>query len=131
LLKDWREQIFGYIGQILNNMGHKTIIINGVEDHIHVLYGMKPTHSVSDTMRDIKSNSSKWLNESGLLRAKFNWQDGYGAFSLGKSQLNHAYKYIQNQEIHHSKLPFREEFKALLEKYEVEFEDQYIFTDPE
>ncbi len=131
LQKEWRQQVFGYIGQIINNMGHKTYIINGVEDHIHILFSMKPTHSVSDTMREIKSNSSKWLNESGLVKSRFSWQKGYGAFSVSKSGVNRVYAYIQNQEAHHAKQTFRSEYIELLQKYEVEFDEKYIFTDPE
>jgi len=112
-------------------MGHKPLIVNGVADHVHILYGMKPTLAISDTMRDVKANSSKWLNESANLKTRFAWQDGYGSFSVSKTHLDAIFKYIQTQEEHHRKISFREEYLAMLKKNEVAFDEKWIFHDLE
>ncbi|MEY4904598.1 MAG: hypothetical protein RLZZ292_2413 [Bacteroidota bacterium] len=127
--KSWKHELYGYIGEVINNMGHKTLNINGIEDHVHILFGMKPTLAISDTMRDIKANSSKWLNESEKLETRFAWQDGYGAFSVSKTHLDAVYNYIKNQEIHHQKVLFREEYRTLLEKNDVIFEEKWLFDE--
>lgn len=127
--KAWKQELYGFMGAIINNMGHKTLAINGIEDHVHILFGMKPTLTISDTMRNIKANSSKWLNESEKLETRFAWQDGYAAFSVSRTHLDAVYQYIANQEIHHQKTTFREEYIMLLEKNEVNFEEQWIFED--
>ena len=127
--KTWKQELHDYISTVINNMGHKTLNINGVEDYVHILFGMKPTLSISNTMRDIKANSSKWLNESGKLETRFAWQDGYGAFTISKTHLNAIHKYIEIQEIHHQKITFKEEYITLLEKNEVVFEEKYLFED--
>ncbi len=127
--KAWKHELYDYMSAVLNNMGHKTLNINGVEDHIHILFGMKPTLSISDTMRDVKAHSSKWLNESEKLGTRFAWQDGYGAFSVSKTHLDAVYKYIQNQEEHHQKTAFREEYIRLLKKNDVVFDERWIFEE--
>ncbi len=127
LEKEWRQEVFGYIGASLEQMGHKCHIVNGVEDHVHLLFGMKPTLSISDTMRDIKANSSKWLNETGKLETRFHWQDGYSAFAVSRTHKDAVYRYIQNQEAHHSKTTFRNEYLTLLKKNEIPFDERWIF----
>jgi REP element-mobilizing transposase RayT len=103
------------------------IAINGVQDHVHILIGLKPSMSLSDLIQDIKANSSRFINENKWLKGKFNWQEGYGAFSYSHSQLNDVIKYIENQENHHSKKSFKVEYLEFLQKFEVPFDEQYLF----
>jgi len=98
-----------------------------VSDHIHILLGLNPDDKISDLVGTIKKSSSTFINEKGWFRGKFHWQDGYGAFSYGKSQLDSVYKYIANQEAHHKKRTFREEYLDFLKKFEIKYEDQYLF----
>jgi putative transposase len=127
--KAWKQDLYSYMGGILSNMGHQPLKINGVEDHVHVLFGMKPTLSISDTMRDLKSNSSKWLNEIEKTPSKFAWQDGYGAFAVSKTHQKALEHYIEIQEIHHQKTSFRNEYLKILTKNDVSFDEQWIFQD--
>lgn len=99
-------------------------------DHVHVLIGMRPTQTVSDLMKDIKSGSSKWINESKLVKGKFEWQEGYGAFSYSSSQIDDVVKYIENQGEHHRKRTFREEYVDFLQKFKVDYDERYVFHDP-
>jgi putative transposase len=128
--KEWDKRLFAYIGQIINNLEHKTLIVNGVSDHVHIFFGLRPKMSVSEVLQKVKANSSKWVNESGLLQHHFEWQEGYGAFSHSKSQVDAVIKYIEKQEQHHQKVTFREEYLNMLEKFGVEFDEKYIFKDP-
>jgi REP element-mobilizing transposase RayT len=121
------SELYSYMGGLLNQKKHKSIIMNGRPDHIHVLVGLNPNISISDTVADLKRSSSLFINEKKWLPGKFQWQDGYGAFSYGRSQLDTIYQYILNQEKHHKKMTFREEYIALLRKFEVEFEEKYLF----
>lgn len=127
LQKDWREDVFKYMCGIIKGKDLKPIIINGVSDHVHVFMGLKPSLSVSDIIRDVKNNSSNFINEQQLVRGKFSWQDGFGAFSYGHSQINKVYQYILNQEQHHRKKTFKEEYTSLLRKFEIPFKEQYLF----
>ena len=127
LKKPWREDVFKYISGIIRHKGQKSIIVNGVEDHVHCFIGLKPSMAVSDLVRDIKNNSSNFINNKIFLNGKFNWQLGYGAFSYGHSQIDSVYKYILNQENHHRKKTFREEYYDFLKKFDIEFEDKYLF----
>jgi REP element-mobilizing transposase RayT len=127
LTKDMREEIFKYIGGIITNRKHKVIIINGVADHIHILIGLNPNDKISDLIGCIKRESSSFINEKKFFRGKFHWQDGYGAFSYSRSQLDNIYKYISNQETHHSKRTFREEYLELLERFEIKYDEKYLF----
>jgi len=127
----WKNELYKYITAIIQNNGHKLICINGIPDHIHILVGMKPTQSVSELLKDIKASSSKWINEKRLVKGKFEWQEGYGAFAYSKSYVNTVISYIQNQEEHHKKRSFREEYIDFLKKFEVDYDERYIFKDPE
>jgi REP element-mobilizing transposase RayT len=127
LQKPWREDVFKYIAGIIKNKNQKPIIINGVSDHVHILIGLKPILCLSDLIRDIKNNSSKFINEQNFIRTKFNWQEGYGAFSYSHSQLQNIYDYILKQEEHHRKKSFREEYFDLLKKYEIPYDEKYLF----
>lgn len=105
------------------------LAINGMPDHIHIFVGMRPNQSVSDLLQDIKRNSALWINQSGFICRKFEWQKGYGAFSYSKSHVDRVVKYIDNQEIHHSKISFRDEYIDFLEKFAVPYDERYIFDD--
>jgi putative transposase len=126
---EWENELFKYITGIVQAYNHKLIAINGTPDHLHVLFGMRPTQSLSDLMQDIKGSSSKWINDRKLVRGHFEWQEGYGAFSYSKSELPRIINYIQNQKIHHMKLTFSEEYKEFLEEFEVDYDERYIFKD--
>lgn len=123
---EWKNELYKYITGIIQTNGHKLIAINGVSDHIHVFFGMRPVQSLSDLMQDIKGSSSKWINEKKFIRDKFEWQEGYGAFSYSKSQASKVIAYVQNQEAHHRKITFLEEYRNFLEKFEVAYDERYI-----
>ncbi len=125
----WKDELYRYMTGIVQNNKHKLIAINGMPDHIHILIGMRPTQSISDLMQDIKGSSSKWINQKGFIKGKFEWQEGYGAFSYGKSQVKDVIAYIENQEQHHSKKTFRDEYLDFLKKFDVEYDEQYIFKE--
>lgn len=99
-------------------------------DHVHIFIGMRPTQSISDLLQDIKGNSSKWINEKKFLKVKFEWQEGYGAFSYSKSQVNTVINYIKKQEQHHAVKSFREEFLEFLTLHEIEYDERYVFKEP-
>ncbi len=125
--KTWENELYKYISGIIQNNGHKMLKINGVADHIHILIGMRPTQSISELLKDIKGSSSKWINENNFVTGSFSWQEGYGAFSYGKSQVREVIHYIENQKEHHKLKTFKEEYVDFLEKFEVEYDEKYIF----
>jgi len=127
--KEWQSTLFAVIGNLINETSCKTIIVNGVEDHIHCFIGSKPAISVSDLMKTIKAKSSKYINDHSLTPERFEWQDGYGVFSYSQSQIDKVYKYIQNQAEHHKKQTFRDEYLDFLKKFKVAYDEQYIFKD--
>lgn len=127
----WRERLYQYITAIVNNNGHKMLIINGMPDHVHFVLGLRPDQSISDFIKDVKSNSSKWINEKKFTREKFAWQEGYGAFTYSKSQLPALIKYVENQEEHHRKKTFQEEYLKILEERKVEYNPKYLFKEPD
>jgi len=96
-------------------------------DHIHIFFGYRPAQSLADLIQDIKGDSSKWIKDKGFSKGKFSWQEGYGAFSYSKSHVNAVVKYIQNQEQHHRKKTFTEEYLEMLRKFEISFNEAYIF----
>nr|WP_288834025.1 IS200/IS605 family transposase [uncultured Flavobacterium sp.] len=126
---EWKSTLFGVIGNLINETGCKTIIVNGVEDHVHCFLGLKPTVSISELMKTVKAKSSKYINDHNLTMSRFEWQEGYGAFSYGHSQINVVYKYIANQEEHHKKQTFKDEYLEFLDKFQVSFDEKYIFED--
>ncbi len=126
----FKEELHQYISGIIKANNHKIIAINGMPDHIHIFIGMRPTQSISDLLQDIKGSSSKWINEKKFLKVKFEWQEGYGAFSYSKSHVNDVIRYIQNQENHHINESFREEYLNFLKVFEVEYDERYIFVEP-
>lgn len=123
----WKEELYKYITGIIQSREHKMLAIGGMPDHVHLLFGLRPTHSLSDLMHDVKGGSSKWIKERGLLRCKFSWQEGYSAFSYARSDLHNVIRYIQNQRDHHRKVTFMEEYKALMKEFEIEYDLRYIF----
>lgn len=125
---EYKEEIYKFITGIVRNDGHKLITINGMSDHVHILIGLKPNMALADLARDIKSNSTNFINERRLAQGKFGWQEGYGAFSYGHSQLDTIIRYIQNQEQHHSKKSFKDEYLTLLKKFRISFENKYVFS---
>ncbi|RJP62724.1 MAG: IS200/IS605 family transposase [Ignavibacteriales bacterium] len=125
----WKEKLYQYITGIITNKNQKLMIINGVPDHLHLLIGLKPDCNLSDLVRDIKSNSSKWINENRLVAGKFEWQNGFGAFTIGQSQIKTVVNYILNQEEHHRKKTFKEEYIEFLNAYQIDFKPDYIFDD--
>ena len=127
LVKEIRSEIFSYVSGIITKRGHKSLIINGVSDHMHLLIGQNPNDKISDLVGTIKKSSSTFINEQGWFRRKFHWQDGYGAFSYGKSQLDTIYNYIKNQEVHHKNRTFREEYLEILKKFAIEYDERYLF----
>lgn len=126
-----KQEIYRYITGIVRNDGHKLIAINGMPDHVHILLGLRPDMALSDLVRDIKSNSSRFINERRLAAGRFKWQEGYGAFSYGRSQLDPVIRYIRNQEHHHRRRSFKDEYLSLLKKFAVEFDGKYVFDFPE
>ena len=126
----FKEELYRYISGIVHNNNHKLIAINGMPDHLHIFIGMKATQSIADLMQDIKGSSSKWINEKKFLKSRFEWQDGYGAFSYAKSQVDAVVKYIVNQETHHQNKTFQEEYLGFLKAFEVEYDVRYIFKEP-
>ena len=127
--KFWKDRLYAYMTGIIQNNGHKLLIINGMPDHIHILIGFRTTQALSELVQVVKRDSSKWINENKLVRGKFSWQEGFGAFSYSHSHLQNVIEYIKNQEEHHKKQSFIEEYKAFLEKFEIEFDEKYIFKE--
>jgi putative transposase len=125
----WKDELYKYSTGIIQKNKHKLIAINGMPDHVHILIGINPRQSISDLMQDVKGCSSKWINEKGFLNQKFEWQDGYGAFSYGRSQVDAVINYINNQEIHHKKVTFREEYQLILKKFEIDYKEEFIFKE--
>ena len=125
--KENREELHKIITGIITNRNQKLLSVFAMTDHIHILVGLKPDISISDLVRDIKSGSSKFINDNKWNNEKFNWQEGYGAFSYSKSNLDYVVKYIQNQEEHHQKKSFKNEYLHFLEKFEIEYNEKYLF----
>ena len=129
LAKPWRPKLQGVIGNLINETGCKTIIVNGVEDHMHCLLGLRPAVSVSELMKTVKAKSSKYINDHSLTTNRFEWQEGYGVFSYRQRDVDQIYKYIQNQEAHHAKQSFKDEYLDLLKEFEIGYNEQYVFQE--
>jgi putative transposase len=126
----WEEQLHKYISGIIMEYKHKLICINGTEDHIHIVIGYRPTQLLPDLLKEIKENSSKWINKNYFTSEKFEWQGGYGAFSYSKSDLPKLIKYVMNQKEHHRKMDFEKEYLLFLKLFDVEFEEKYVLKNP-
>jgi len=127
LVEKIRPRIFEYMSGIITNLGHKSIIINGVADHVHLFLGLNPKISISETVKEVKRSSTIFITNQKFFPGKFEWQEGYGGFSYGRSQIERVYEYIKNQERHHQKQTFKMEYMEFLNKYEIDFEEQYLF----
>jgi putative transposase len=126
IVKPWRDELFKYMSGIITQKGHKAIIVNGMPDHVHAFIGLRPSMAISDLVRDIKNNSSKFVNTRRFVKG-FQWQEGYGAFSYSHSQIQNVYNYVLNQENHHRRKTFRQEYLDFLKKFELEFDEKYLF----
>ncbi|NND05015.1 MAG: IS200/IS605 family transposase [Saprospiraceae bacterium] len=125
--KDWKLELYQYMSGIITNQGHKMLQINGVSDHVHILIGQRPTQALSELMQMIKRDSSAWINRKKLSRSRFSWQEGYGAFSYAKFQVPNVINYIKNQEHHHERQHFLDEYRDLLKVHGVDYDERYIF----
>jgi putative transposase len=123
----WKSELHKYMAGIIKGKGQKPIIINGMPDHIHAFIGLRPAMPVADVVRDIKNNSSNFINDHKFVKGKFAWQEGYGAFSYSHSHIGKVYDYILNQEEHHKKKTFKAEYFDLLKKFEIEYDEKYLF----
>ncbi len=127
LTKAIRPEIFRYMSGIITKRRHKSIIVNGVQDHVHILLGLHQDDKISDLVNGLKRSTASFINNNQLLPGKFQWQDGYGAFSYAKSNLEQVYKYIETQEQHHQRKTFNQEYIGLLKKFEIDFDTKYLF----
>lgn len=125
--KEWKSDLEKYITGIVQNKKHKLLAINCMPDHVHVFIGYNLNELIPDLVRDIKVASNDWIQNNNLSKFKFEWQSGYGAFTYSRSQVDSVVKYILNQEEHHKKRTFREEYLDMLAKNEIEFKDEYLF----
>jgi putative transposase len=123
---EWKDELYKYITGIIQSYDHKVLQINGMPDHIHIFFGMRPTQSLSDLMKQLKQDSSKWINTKRLINGKFSWQAGYGAFSYSKSQVPQIIRYIANQEEHHKSKTFSDEYIELLKESGIDYDERYI-----
>ncbi|MDR2449481.1 MAG: IS200/IS605 family transposase [Prevotellaceae bacterium] len=124
----WQERLYQYIIAIIQNHGHKVLSIGGMSDHIHILFGFRPTQSLSDLIQNVKRDSSAWINKEKLTMRKFSWQEGYGAFSYSKSQIPRVARYIENQKKHHANRPFLKEYKKILIDFGLKYDEKYLFN---
>ena len=128
--KAWRQEVFGVMGQLINEYGSKTLIVNGVEDHVHCLVAFGKLGSQADLMKEVKARSSKYINDHNLTECRFEWQSGYASFSYSHSALDNVYRYVENQEEHHKKQKFKEEYVELLQSFDIDYDEQYIYHEP-
>ncbi len=126
ILPVFRETLHKYIGGILKNNKHKPLAINSMPDHIHIFFGMHPC-DIPVLVRDVKSSTSSFINQNGFLKSKFHWQEGYGLFTYSMSHRSRVINYIDNQQEHHGKRTFREEYLLMLRAHEIEFDERYLF----
>ena len=128
--ESWQQELYRYMTGSAEAHGHKVYAIGGAKDHVHILVGMSPTQSVSDMVRDLKRASAMWIKERHLVDGNFAWQEGYGAFTYGKSQISNVIGYIQNQKQHHIGKTMQEEYKEFLSIFGIEFDERYVFSEP-
>lgn len=127
ILPSFEIELYKYMSGIVKGLNHKSLAINGMPDHVHILVGLKPVMAISDLVRDIKNNSSNFINDHSWLTKKFSWQEGYGAFSYSHSNFGNVINYIKNQKIHHQKRSFRNEYMGFLKKFDIPFNEKYLF----
>ncbi len=126
---EWKERLHQYITGIIQERGNKLLSIYAMPDHIHIFFGLRPSQSIADLMRDVKAFSSKWINDQRFLTTRFEWQEGYGAFSYSRRQISQVITYIEGQELHHRKTSFRDEFRQFLKEFEIAYDEKYIFCE--
>ena len=124
---EWRERLHQYITGIIQARGNKLLSIYAMPDHIHIFFGLRPGQCIADLMRDVKASSSKWINDLRFLKTRFEWQEGYGAFSYSRQHISRVINYIEGQELHHRKILFRDEFIQMLNEHDISFDEKYIF----
>jgi putative transposase len=129
ITNEWEDRLHKYITGIMQGNGHKMLAINSAEDHIHIFIGLNPKQSISEIMRLVKGDSSEFVNKEKFTKRKFQWQEGYGAFSNSHSQIDAVVKYILNQKTHHAKTSFKEEYLKILKDNNIEYDEKYIFYD--
>ncbi len=127
ITRDFRDELHRYMSGILKSDGTYPLAVGGWKDHVHVFFELPVAMPVSNQMRMLKSTSAKWINDNRLVKGKFSWQEGYGAFSYSRSQRNSVIRYVMNQEEHHKKQTFRDEYLSLLRKFEIEYNEKYVF----
>ena len=124
----WKANLHRFITKLVQNAGHKMLQVNSMPDHIHIFVGLRPDDAISNLVRTVKSESTKWINNEKFTAQKFHWQSGYGAFSYSKSDVQRVIQYIQNQEAHHKRKTFLEEYQEFLKRFEIDYDDAYIFS---
>ena len=129
--KEWKKRLHQYITGIIQKNEHKMLQVNSMPDHIHVFIGMRPNQSISSLVQNVKSESTKWIKENKFCKSTFAWQEGFGAFSYSKSHVERVIRYIQNQEAHHKKETFLDEYRRMLKAFEIEYDERYIFKESE
>jgi REP element-mobilizing transposase RayT len=127
IIDPWRDALHQYISRILQEETDRSLAVGGWKDHVHIFFAPKTTQTIADILRQVKAKSSKWINEQHIVPGKFNWQEGYGAFSHSRRERHDVIQYIMNQEDHHRGQTFREEYLDLLIREEVDFKAQYLF----
>jgi REP element-mobilizing transposase RayT len=128
--KTWKDELHKYITGIFQDNGHKMMQVNTMPDHIHIFIGMRPTQSIAALVQNVKAESSKWIKDKKFCNSPFAWQEGYGAFSYSRSHVPEVIRYIQNQEAHHQKETFLDEYRKMLNAFEIEYDEQYTFKEP-
>ncbi|HEY6502856.1 MAG TPA: IS200/IS605 family transposase [Chitinophagaceae bacterium] len=129
--KEWKPRLHQYITGLFQQNEHKMLQINSMPDHIHIFIGLRPQQSISSLVQNVKSESSKWIKDNKLCNSSFGWQEGFGAFSYSKSHVDRVIRYIQNQEAHHKKEAFLDEYRRMLKAFEIEYDERYVFKPPE
>jgi REP element-mobilizing transposase RayT len=129
--KEWKERLHQYITGIFQQNEHKMLQINCMPDHIHIFIGMRPHQSISALVQNVKTESTKWIKENKFCKSAFAWQEGFGAFSYSKTHVDRVISYIQNQEAHHKKETFLDEYRKMLKAFEIDYDERYIFKEPE
>lgn len=126
IVNSWRDSLHQYIAGIVRKEA-TSLAVGGWKDHVHIFFGLPPVLSISDLVKKVKANSSRWINDHNYVKGKFQWQEGYGAFSYSRSHRDAVIKYIMNQEQHHKAKTFREEYLDMLDKFEIIYEPKYLF----
>jgi putative transposase len=128
--KSWKTELYKYMTTCIQKHGHKVLIINGIEDHVHLFVGFRPSQSISSLAQEVKAATSKWINETKYLNREFRWQSGYAVFSYSLSEVPRVISYIKNQEAHHQKKTFQKEHLELLKEFNIEYQQEYLFHVP-